>query len=137
SDLLAFYNPVYASNFKPLGCYSLWDILSYMGRVNYSYIDRYLVTLTVRSDGSSRLAPGNKWHTFPSAAVGWNISRENFFQRFHTINNLKLRASYGTVGNTAISPYQTLGALSPIVYNYGTNFVTGAYFSNAANDSLT
>ena len=137
SDYLAFYNPVYSSNIKPQGSYSKWDILSYMGRINYSYNDRYLVTLTMRSDGSSRFAPGNKWHTFPSAAIAWNISRESFFTGIQKINNLKLRASYGTVGSTAINPYQTLGALSPLVYNYGSSFVTGAYFSNAANDSLT
>jgi TonB-linked SusC/RagA family outer membrane protein len=136
SDYLAFYNPVYGSNYKPQGSYSKWDILSYMGRINYSYSDRYLLTLTMRADGSSRFAPGNKWHTFPSAAVAWNISRESFFNS-RKINNLKLRASYGTVGSTAISPYQTLGALSPLVYNYGPTNVTGAYFSNAANDSLT
>ena len=137
SDLLSFYNPVYGSNFKPQGGYSLWDILSYMGRLNYSYADRYLATVTVRADGSSRFAPGNKWHTFPSAAVAWNIARESFFAGVRKVNNLKLRVSYGTVGSTAINPYQTLGALSPIVYNYGPTNVTGAYFSNAANDSLT
>jgi hypothetical protein len=49
-----------------------------MGRINYGYSDKYLVTLTLRSDGSSRLAPGNKYHTFPSAAVGWNIAKESF-----------------------------------------------------------
>ena len=137
SDLLAFYNPVYGSNVKPQGNYSKWDILSYMGRINYSYADKYLATITVRSDGSSRFAPGNKWHTFPSAAVAWNIARESFFAGVQKVNNLKLRVSYGTVGSTAINPYQTLGALSPIVYNYGPTNVTGAYFSNAANDSLT
>jgi TonB-linked SusC/RagA family outer membrane protein len=137
SDYLAFYNPVYGSNLKPQGSYSKWDIISYMGRINYSFDDRYLLTLTMRSDGSSRLAPGNKWHTFPSAAAAWNISRESFFKGIQKINNLKLRASYGTVGNTAISPYQTLGALSPIVYNFGSSYTTGAYFSNASNDSLT
>ena len=137
SDYLAFYNPVYGSNIKPQGSYSKWDIISYMGRLNYSFDDRYLLTLTMRSDGSSRLAPGNKWHTFPSAAAAWNISRESFFSNVHVVNNLKLRASYGTVGNTAISPYQTLGALSPIVYNFGSSYTTGAYFSNASNDSLT
>ena len=137
SDFLAFYNPVYGSNIKPQGSYSKWDIISYMGRINYSFDDRYLVTLTMRSDGSSRLAPGNKWHTFPSAAVAWNLSKESFFRGVPAFNNLKLRASYGTVGNTSINPYQTLGALSPIVYNYGSSYVTGAYFSNAANDSLT
>jgi len=136
SDILASFNPVYSSNLKGQGNAPVWDILSYMGRINYSFNDRYLATFTVRTDGSSRLAPGNKWHTYPSAAVAWNLSRESFF-RVQKINNLKLRASYGTVGNTAINPYQTLGALSPLVYNYGSNFVTGAYLSNAANDSLT
>ena len=136
SDNLAYYNPVYSSNLRGSGTYSKWDILSYMGRINYSFADRYLVTLTMRSDGSSRLAPGNKWHTFPSAAVAWNITRESFFSG-SKINHLKLRASYGSVGNTAINPYQTLGALSPLVYNFGSSNTTGAYFSNASNDSLT
>jgi hypothetical protein len=108
-----------------------------MGRINYSFNDRYLATFTVRSDGSSRLAPGNKWHTFPSAAAAWNIAKESFFSNVRVVNTLKLRASYGTVGNTAIAPYQTLGALSPIVYNFGSSYTTGAYFSNASNDSLT
>jgi TonB-dependent starch-binding outer membrane protein SusC len=137
SDILAFYNPVYSSNIKPQGSYSKWDILSYMGRINYSYNDRYLLTLTMRRDGSSVLAKGNKWDSYPSVAVAWNVFKEPFFDRFHGINNLKLRASYGTVGNAAIRPYQTLGALSPLVYNYGSSLVTGAYFSNASNDSLT
>ena len=137
SDLLAFYNPVYSTNLRGQGSAPVWDILSYMGRINYGVNDRYLATVTVRSDGSSRLAPGNKWHTYPSAAVAWNIAKESFFGGVRKVNNLKLRASYGTVGNTAINPYQTLGALSPIVYNYGPTFVTGAYFSNASNDSLT
>lgn len=137
SDILAFYNPVYSSNIKPQGSYSKWDILSYMGRINYSYNDRYLLTLTMRRDGSSVLAKGNKWDSYPSVAVAWNIFKEPFFNRFRRINNLKLRASYGTVGNAAIRPYQTLGALSPLVYNYGSSLVTGAYFSNASNDSLT
>jgi len=137
SDYLAYYNPAYGSNIKPQGSYSKWDIISYMGRINYSFGDRFLATFTVRSDGSSRLAPGNKWHTFPSAAAAWNIAKESFFSNISVVNTLKLRASYGTVGNTAIAPYQTLGALSPIVYNYGSSYTTGAYFSNASNDSLT
>jgi len=138
SDYLAYYNPVYSSNLRGTGTYSKWDIISYMGRINYSFDDRYLVTLTMRADGSSRLAPGNKWHTFSSAAAAWNITKESFFSNLtDKINNLKLRASYGTVGNTSISPYQTLGALSPLVYNFGSTTTTGAYFSNASNDSLT
>jgi TonB-linked SusC/RagA family outer membrane protein len=137
ADYLAYYNPTYASNLKGTGSYSKWDILSYMGRINYGYSDKYLVTLTLRSDGSSRLAPGNKYHTFPSAAVGWNIAKESFLKNVSAISSLKLRASYGNVGNTAINPYQTLGGLSPLVYNFGSTTTTGAYLSNASNDFLT
>jgi TonB-linked SusC/RagA family outer membrane protein len=136
-DQLAYYNPTYGSNLTGSGTDSKWDILSYMGRMNYSFSDRYLLTLTMRSDGSSRLAPGNKYHVFPSAAAAWNITNESFMKNVPTLNNLKLRASYGTVGNTAINPYQTLGSLSSVTYNYGTNFVTGAYLTNASNENLT
>ncbi|HET7899179.1 MAG TPA: TonB-dependent receptor, partial [Flavisolibacter sp.] len=76
ADYLAYYNPTYGANLTGKGSYSKWDILSYMGRINYSFKDRYLLTLTMRSDGSSRLAPGNQYHLFPSAAAAWNISRE-------------------------------------------------------------
>ena len=130
ADYLSYYNPTYASNLKGSGSTSKADILSYMGRVNYSYNDRYLLTLTLRADGSSRLAEGNKWHFFPSAAVAWNISRENFMQNISAISNLKLRASYGSVGQQSINAYQTLGALQGLVYNYGSNMVTGAYLSS-------
>lgn len=137
SDNLQYYNPQYASNLTGSGSYSKWDILSYMARINYSYADKYLLTLTMRSDGSSRLAPGNKYHTFPSAAIAWNISKESFLQNSPIISNLKLRASYGTVGNTAIDPYQTLGALTAITYNYGSSTTTGAYPTSIANPNLT
>lgn len=137
ADYLAYYNPTYAANLKGTGSYAKWNILSYMGRANYSFNDKYLVTLTLRSDGSSRLAPGNKYHVFPSAAVGWNIAKESFLKDVSNLSNLKLRASYGNVGNTAINPYQTLGGLSPLVYNFGSTTTTGAYLSNASNDLLT
>jgi TonB-dependent starch-binding outer membrane protein SusC len=141
ADYLQYYNPIYASNLQAGDpdniYYEKWDILSYMGRVNYGFDDKYLLTLTVRVDGSSRLAPGNKYKTFPSASVAWNIHREAFMQGIDKISQLKLRASYGRVGNTAISPYQTLGRLSPVNYNYGTSLVTGVFPSNAPNSILT
>lgn len=137
ADYLAYYNPTYGANLTGTGSYSKWDILSYMGRINYSFSDKYFLTLTTRSDGSSRLAPGNKYHVFPSAAAAWTISKESFFKNVHNVNNLKLRVSYGTVGNTAINPYQTLGLLSPIVYNFGGVTTTGVYLSNVPNPKLT
>ncbi|HKO79908.1 MAG TPA: SusC/RagA family TonB-linked outer membrane protein, partial [Chitinophagaceae bacterium] len=138
SDDLQYFNPIYAANYAPgEPFYEKWDILSYMGRLNYAFNDRYLLTLTMRMDGSSRLAPGNKYNTFPSAAFAWNIIREPFMERSNAISNLKLRLSYGRVGNTAIDPYQTLGALSPLVYNYGSATTTGAYLSNVEVRDLT
>ncbi|HVI44470.1 MAG TPA: TonB-dependent receptor [Chitinophaga sp.] len=136
SDDLQYFNASYGLNLAGSGTETKWDIISYMGRVNYSYDDRYLLTLTARSDGSSRLAPGNKFKGFPSIAVGWNIHREKFLEHSRVINNLKLRASIGRTGNTAINPYQTLGALSAINYNYGSTNVTGVYINTAPNPSL-
>jgi TonB-linked SusC/RagA family outer membrane protein len=76
---------------------------SYFGRANYSFLGRYLLTATLRADGSSRFAPSNRWAYFPAAAVGWRISDEDFMRDIHWLDNLKLRASYGTVGNDGIS----------------------------------
>jgi len=137
ADYLAYYNPTYGSNLKGTGSYAKADILSYMGRINYSYDDRYLLTLTMRADGSSRLAIGNKWHSFPSAALAWNVMKESFLSNVRSINNLKLRISYGSVGQQSIGAYQTLGLLSPVVYNYGQTNVTGVYFSGAKLPELT
>ncbi len=137
SDALQYFNPTYGANLVGDGDYEKWDILSYMGRVNYSFDDRYLLTLTMRIDGSSRLAPGNQYNTFPSAAVAWNISKESFMRNITPVTNLRLRASYGRVGNTAISAYQTLGALSSLVYNYGDVTTTGVYLSNVPNAKLS
>lgn len=136
-DELAYYNPTYGANLTGSGSDPKWSIISYMGRINYGFSNRYLLTGTLRSDGSSRLAPGNKYHVFPSAAAAWNITNESFMDNVPVLNNLKLRASYGTVGNTAINPYQTLGNLSSIAYNYGQTMVTGAYLTNAGNTNLT
>jgi TonB-linked SusC/RagA family outer membrane protein len=78
-------------------------LLSYFGRVNYSFMNRYLLTATFRADGSSRFAPTHRWGYFPAAAIGWRISEENFVKNIAWINNLKLRFSYGSVGNDGIS----------------------------------
>src|SRR5690606_34824309 len=103
-------------------------LMSYMGRVMYSYDDKYMLSATVRSDGSSRLADGHEWHTYPALSVGWNIGREAFMQDVNAINMLKPRAGFGQTSNQAVDPYQTLGALSTRPYNFGNdNYVTGFY----------
>ncbi len=137
ADDLQYYNPTYGANLVGEGSEEKWDILSYMARLNYSYDDRYLLTLTMRTDASSRLAPGNKDNLFPSAAIGWNMHRESFIGNIKPISSMRLRASYGRVGNTAISAYQTLGALSAITYNYGDATTTGVFLSNVPNPDLT
>jgi len=94
-------------------------ILSFMGRLRYNLKDRYLLTATARYDGSSVFSQNNKWGFFPSFAFGWKIHKEDFLSDNNDINELKLRVSYGSVGNQAISPYQTLGLASQYLYVFG------------------
>ena len=96
------------------GSYSdLYTTVSQMGRLNYSYDSRYLFTFTVRRDGSSVFGSDNKYGTFPSVALGWNIANEKFMEKTQSwLNNLKLRLSYGKAGNEAIGVYETLAKMS-------------------------
>jgi len=115
-------------------------LLSEMGRVNYGYDDRYLITATVRRDGASVLAPGHQYLTYPAVALGWNIINEQWMKNNTTFDNLKLRASYGVTGNQGSAPYQTLGALSTNYYNFGTTTQgqSAAYtVTTLANTNLT
>ncbi len=86
-------------------------LLSYLGRLNYSYKGKYLATFSYRRDGSSKFSILSKWSDFPSGALAWRISEEKFLQPVKAISNLKLRGSYGATGNNALNPYQTLNAL--------------------------
>ncbi|MEZ0538068.1 SusC/RagA family TonB-linked outer membrane protein [Fibrella sp. Tmos10] len=99
--------------------FSEQGLISYMGRVNYSYADKYLLTLTMRRDGSSTLSPGNQYFNYPAVGLGWNIAEENFVKGVPAINTLKLRGGFGISGNRNVSPYATLGALSAGYYNFG------------------
>ena len=96
-----------------------WSLQSYMGRVNYGFRDRYLLTLTGRMDGSSRLADGSKYAFFPSVGLGWRLADEPFIANTGFFSDLKLRASYGRTGNTSIAPYQTQGSLRRTSYRLG------------------
>lgn len=97
---------------KPESYESLQTLLSYMGRANYTYDDRYSLALTIRADGASVFSENHKWGYFPSVGVAWNISNEKFMENLHKVSNLKLRLSYGSVGNQAIRPYQSLDLLT-------------------------
>lgn len=123
---------------------------SIIGRVNYSYKNRYLVTFTARDDGSSVFGTDNKWGVFPSGAVAWKVNEEDFMKAIPQISELKFRASYGLTGNQGIAPYQSLSLLGtykyftdggfqtgygPPFYNDGSN-VNGKVFNGLANNSL-
>ena len=116
--------------------YSATGLLSYMGRIMYQYDDRYLLTATLRADGSSRLAPGNKWVTYPAVSVGWNIGNEAFMDDVSWVNLLKLRAGYGETSNQAIAPYSVQGRLSTVNYNFGSTFATGYFVNQLPNPNL-
>lgn len=104
-----------------------WVLQSFMARLNYTFRDRYLLTLTGRQDGSSRLAEGHKYNFFPSVALGWRVIDEAFGPAVGPINSLKLRASYGKTGNTSVSPYQTLGGLTRTAYAWGSTIAAYGY----------
>lgn len=105
--------------------YDQYRLLSYMGRVNYSFAGKYLLQASMRWDGSSRLAPGFKWSRFPGISAGWRIKDEAFMAGVRQISELKLRASYGKVGNTAVPPYGTQGTLAPSVYDWNNTDAKG------------
>ena len=105
-------------------------LTSYMARANYSYADKYLLTLSGRWDGASQLAEGHKWDFFPSAAIGWRMEQEHFLQDLTWINQLKLRAGVGTTGNAAIEAYGTQGAVAHIFYPFNNTYESGYYASD-------
>ena len=108
-----------------------------MGRLNYSFADKYLLTVTGRRDGASQLAEGNKWAFFPSAAFGWRMSEESFIQDLGLFSNLKLRASYGEVGNNAsISPYATQANIYQTFYDFDGSSALGYTINALSNQGL-
>lgn len=111
------------------------SLLSGAGRLNYDWKDRYLVTLTGRFDGSSRLSEGNKWAFFPAVALAWRISEESFLSDVSFLDELKLRVSYGVSGNDAVAPYSTQASLQSIPFSFDENFAPGYTFSSQVGNS--
>ncbi len=112
------------------------SIASYMGRLNYTFNDKYLLTVTGRSDGASQLAAGNKWAFFPSVALGWRLIDESFLQNVKVLSNLKLRASYGEVGNSTVNPYSTQAGLLNTGYDFDGTAAYGFAPQNLGNKDL-
>lgn len=120
--------------------YSNWnksELSSFYGRVNYKLKDKYLITLNARYDGSSRFAKNEKWAFFPSGAVAWNISQEDFMKNLPTISQLKLRGSYGITGNQAIEAYQSLARFGTVYTIINGRPVNAVRPTSVANDNLT
>lgn len=113
-----------------------WTLASYLGRVNYTLLNRYLFTVTGREDGSSRFGADHQWGFFPSAAFGWRVTDEPFMQKYSAIELLKFRASYGLAGNPSIRPYQSMAHLVPEQYTFGGTVVPGYYTSIIGNPDL-
>lgn len=115
---------------------SINTLQSWLGRVNYSYDNRYNATLTLRADGSSRFAKGHKWGYFPSVGASWNLDKEKFFHFGKNVDFLQFRASWGVVGNQEIGDYQFVANLSPATYILNNQRVTAYLQSNMANEDL-
>jgi TonB-linked SusC/RagA family outer membrane protein len=113
-----------------------WTLLSYMGRVNYDFKEKYLFTATVRMDGSSRFGANTKFGIFPSFALGWNLSEEPFIKSITAIDQLKLRASWGAIGNQAITPYQTQALLGRTAYAWDNSAAYGYRPNSIGNPDL-
>jgi len=116
---------------------SQWKLASFMARVNYGYKGRYLLTLSARYDGSSRLAEGHQWVAFPAAALAWRINEEDFMRDIEQLSNLKLRLGFGTVASSEVDPYETKGTLKQYVYNYGDVYKIGYAPDKMPNSTLT
>jgi TonB-linked SusC/RagA family outer membrane protein len=121
-DYTSYYNLQSATeNIQIESNYREWSLASVLGRIRYNFKNKYLINVAMRADGSSRLAEGNKWAYFPSVGAAWSMKDEDFMQSVGWINSLKVRGSFGTVGNTSIDEYQTKATLQQILYVFGEN----------------
>ena len=120
----------------PISGVAVWKMASYLARVNYGFRDRYLVTGTLRSDGSSRFAVNNKWATFASLGLAWRAKQEPFLRDVAFLTDLKLRGSYGQSGNQAIGAYQSLASVECGTTVLDAQLVSACYFARLANPNL-
>lgn len=114
-----------------------WSLVSYLARINYDFENRYFLTTSIRTDGSSRFGLDNKYATFPSLALAWVVSNEKFLEESNLLNLLKLRASYGESGNNNIGNYQQYGTIEYQKYPFGESVVGGYSPVQIANPLLT
>jgi TonB-linked SusC/RagA family outer membrane protein len=137
TDAYGFYNLGAGTPSTLSTGYVQEQLSSFFGRLNYDYKGRYLLTATARTDGSSKLAEGHKWAFFPSAAVAWRISEEDFLKDKTVLSNLKLRFSYGTSGNNGVAPYSTYQTVNNARYLFDNTAVNTSSIARFENKNLT
>lgn len=118
TESVGWWNVNMAGSRTASNSYSEWALMSGVGRVMYNYKDRYILTGTIRADGSSKFQ-NNKWGWFPSIAAAWSLGNEDFMQNQNLVQDMKIRASYGVIGSQAIDPYGTLGLMQQAMYAFG------------------
>jgi len=130
--------PEALGNLGASGIATEWALLSYFAQAGYSYKSRYVLSAAVRRDGSSRFGKNNRWAVFPSLSAAWNISNERFFDPVKLVSSLKIRASWGQLGNQEIGvyPYSSLVSTGDQVYVFGNQIVTGATILETGNSNI-
>jgi TonB-linked SusC/RagA family outer membrane protein len=120
------------------GIVTEWSLLSYFSQATYSFDNRYVINVAVRRDGSSRFGLNNRWGLFPSISLAWNISNESFFPESDVISHIKIRSSWGQLGNQEIGiyPYSSLVETGRIVYPFGSNISTGSRVIETGNSNI-
>lgn len=137
NDLITTISPTNVSSNGGFTTEKADRLISYLSRFNYAYDDRFLLSLSIRADGSSKFGSNNKFGYFPAASVGWRISNEKFLLDSKVISDLKIRASYGTTGNNAgIDEYASQAVINATGTGFATTGATGYTVSNIANDDL-
>lgn len=142
NETIKVVNTSSESNRRGSGTGSEYTLASYLARINYSFDDRYLFSASIRRDGSSNFGPSHKWGNFPSVSAGWNISEESFYDQNSLVNTLKLRASWGQLGNDAIGAfgYSSTFGIGRVSDNYilgaGQSLNTGASMMRPGNEDL-
>jgi TonB-linked SusC/RagA family outer membrane protein len=125
-----------ATNFTASSDVEEWTLLSWVGRLNYNYDNKYLSSVSIRRDGSSRFGYNNQYGNFPSISAGWVISQENFMKRFNPISFLKIRGSYGLTGNNNIGNYSSYAAVSNTNYSFNEALANGRSVTSLSNSDL-
>lgn len=131
-------NPESLENIGASGIATEWALLSYFAQAGYSFQNKYVIGAAVRRDGSSRFGENNRWGVFPSVSAAWNVSNEHFFQNVRFVSALKIRASWGQLGNQEIGnyPYSSMVSMGDYVYDFGGQIVTGATIVETGNENI-